>query len=239
MHRTVQDVMTQEVVVAHRDTAFKEIADLLDRNDISAVPVIDDANHPVGIVSEADLIRAQARQPGATGRPEARWLPPHGRFRAEAENADTLMSSPVVTARPEWTLVEAARLMDRRNVKHLPVTDRDGRLVGILSRRDLLRPFLRPDDMLRREIVEDVLDRTLWLPPDAVDATVDNGVVTLTGTVERKSLVPVIERLCHAVDGVVAVHQTLHYTSDDSHIDVSAAETRGMPRPHSATHPPK
>ncbi|MBO1418820.1 CBS domain-containing protein [Streptomyces sp. FH025] len=223
MHRTVQDVMTKEVVVAHRDTAFKDIADLFDRNDISAVPVVDDADHPVGIVSEADLIRAQARQPDVTGRSEARWLPPHGRSRAEAERAGTLMSSPAVTARPEWTLVEAARLMDRRNVKHLPVTDRDGRLVGILSRRDLLRPFLRPDDILRREIIVDVLDRTLRLPPDAVDVTVDNGVVTLTGTVRRKSLVPVVERLCHAVDGVVAVHQTLRYTSDDSHIDIGAA----------------
>ncbi|MFJ9845955.1 CBS domain-containing protein [Kitasatospora sp. NPDC101155] len=239
MHRTVQDVMTREVVVAHRDTAFKEIADLLDRNDISAVPVVDDADHPVGIVSEADLIRAQAHRPDATGRPEARWLPPHGRSRAEAENADTLMSSPAVTTRPEWTLVEAARLMDRRGVKHLPVTDRDGRLVGILSRRDLLRPFLRPDDMLRKEIVEDILDHTLWLPPDAVDVTVDDGVVTLTGTVERKGLVPIIERLCRGVDGVVAVHQTLHYMSDDSHIDISAAATRGMPGPYSAAHHPK
>lgn len=148
------------------------------------------------------------------------------------------MSSPAVTARPEWTLVEAARLMDRRGVKHLPVTDRDGRLVGILSRRDLLRPFLRPDDVLRKEIVEDILDRTLWLPPDAVHVSVDDGVVTLTGTVDLKSLIPVIERLCRAVDGVVAVHHTLHHTSDDSHLDIGAAVTRGRPGPYSAaTHP--
>jgi CBS-domain-containing membrane protein len=101
--------------------------------------------------------------------------------------------------------------MDRQKTKHLPVTDRDGRLVGILSRRDLLRPFLRPDEMLRKEVVEDILDRTLWLPSDAVDVT---------------------------VDGVVAVHQTLHYTSDDSRIDISAAATRGMVGLHSAvTHP--
>ncbi|MFJ9776571.1 BON domain-containing protein [Kitasatospora sp. NPDC101157] len=83
-----------------------------------------------------------------------------------------------------------------------------------------------------------VLDHTLWLPPDAVHVSVDDGVVTLTGTVDRKSLIPVIERLCRAVDGVVAVHHTLQHTSDGSHLDIGAAVTRGMPGPHSAaTHP--
>ncbi|MFJ2190620.1 CBS domain-containing protein [Kitasatospora sp. NPDC087861] len=85
-HRTVQDVMTQRVVVAHRETTFKEIAGLFHRNDITGGPVVDDRNHPVGIVSEADLIRKEAGLL-EEGHPVTRRLHPHERYRAEAEIA--------------------------------------------------------------------------------------------------------------------------------------------------------
>ncbi|WP_329560512.1 CBS domain-containing protein [Kitasatospora sp. NBC_01266] len=204
-HRTVHDVMTREVVTARSDTPFKEVAALFHRNDVTAIPVIDDQGRPLGVVSEADLIRKEAVLPDPEGRDPGRWLDAHDRARAEAETAGGLMTSPAVTARAGWSVAEAARAMDKHKVKRLPVVDEVGRLVGIVSRSDLLQVFLRHDSAIREEINHDVLGQTLWLAPDEVRAAVHDGVVTLTGRVPRRSLVPITEQLCRAVDGVVAV----------------------------------
>ncbi|GAA4833663.1 CBS domain-containing protein [Kitasatospora terrestris] len=217
-HRSVHDVMTQEVVTARPDTPFKEVAALFHRNDITAVPVVDEQDRPIGMVSEADLIRKEAVLPDPEGRHPGRWLKPGERARAEAETAGGLMTSPVVSARATWTIGEAARQMDKHRVKRLPVVDEAGRLVGIVSRRDLLQVFLRHDAAIREEIVHDVLGQTLWLNPEDVRVAVDDGIVTLSGRLPRRSLVPITEQLCRAVDGVVAVHQSLEWTEDDTDV---------------------
>lgn len=126
------------------------------------------------------------------------------------------MSAPAVCARPEWTVVEAARLMAVQNVKRLPVVDETDRLQGIVSRGDLLRIFLRRDDAIRDEITVDVLQRTLRLLPSEVTVEVREGQVALGGSVEVKSLIPVIERLCRSGDGVVSVAEHIAYRTDDS-----------------------
>ncbi|MEV0189602.1 CBS domain-containing protein [Kitasatospora purpeofusca] len=215
-HRSVDDVMTREVVTARPDTPFKEIVALFHRDDITAVPVLDEEGRPLGMVSEADLVRKEAVLPDPDGRYPGRWLDAADRARAEAETAGGLMTRPAVTARPGWTVAEAARAMDKHRVKRLAVVDEIGRLVGIVSRRDLLQVFLRRDTAIKEEIVHEVLGRTLGLAPEAVRATVHDGVVTLAGRLPRRSLIPVTERLCRAVDGVVAVHHTLDWTEDDT-----------------------
>ncbi|MCZ4602717.1 CBS domain-containing protein [Streptomyces sp. Lzd4kr] len=215
-HRTVGELMTTDVVNVRQDAAFADIAKLLAEHGITAVPVVDDADRPVGVVSEADLLRKEA------ARLDADWLlptlrpQPPGRDKAEATTAERQMTSPAVTARPEWTVVEAARAMERGGVKRLPVVDDAGRLVGVISRADLLRVFLRGDRAIREEITGDVLIRTLGIPPDAVTAHVVDSRVTLRGIVERRSMIPVAVRLCRAVDGVVDVTEDLEYRVDDT-----------------------
>ncbi|WP_406258207.1 CBS domain-containing protein [Streptomyces chartreusis] len=214
-HRTVGELMTTDVVNVRQDMGFADIAKLLAEHGITAVPVVDDADRPVGVVSEADLLRKEA------ARLDADWLlptlhPQHvGRDKAEATTAEGLMTSPAVTARPEWTVVEAARAMERGGVKRLPVVDAAGRLIGVISRADLLRVFLRGDRAIREEITGDVLIRTLGIPPDAVTAHVVDSRVTLRGVVERRSMIPVAVRLCRAVDGGVEVSEHLEYRVDD------------------------
>ncbi|MGW3075772.1 MULTISPECIES: CBS domain-containing protein [unclassified Kitasatospora] len=215
-HRSVNDVMTREVVTARPDTPAKEVAALFHRNDVTAIPVVDDQGRPLGLVSEADLIRKEAVLPDSEGRYPGRWLSAGDRARAEAETAGGLMTSPAVTARPGWSVPEAARAMDRHKVKRLPVVDEVGRLVGIVSRGDLLQVFLRHDAAIRDEIKHDVLGEALWVVPGEVQVAVHNGVVTLNGRLRSRSLVPVAERLCRTVDGVVAVHATLDWTEDDT-----------------------
>ncbi|WP_328764702.1 MULTISPECIES: CBS domain-containing protein [unclassified Streptomyces] len=128
----------------------------------------------------------------------------------DPRTAGDLMSTPVLTARPEWGIVETARFLHERGVKRLPVVDGTGTLVGIVSRTDLLRPMLRRD-----EIVDDVLGRTLRMTPGGVAVTVSEGVVSLSGQVEERSAIPVAERLWQSVDGVFSMDQALGYAVDD------------------------
>jgi CBS domain-containing protein len=213
-HRCVSDLMTRDVVRGGRDTTFKEIAKLLAEHDITAVPIVDDGDHPVGVVSEADLLRKEAQQPDPAGLLHGAHTPAADRAKAEAVTAEGLMTSPAVVARPQWTVVEAARVMESNHVKRLPVVDDVGRLIGVLSRADLVRVFLRQDSAIRDEIQGDVLTRTLGLAPYTVTVHVVDGRVTLDGTVEQASLAPIVERLCRGVDGVVDVHSHLVHKLD-------------------------
>ncbi|MEU6849427.1 CBS domain-containing protein [Actinacidiphila alni] len=211
-HRHVSDLMTHTVHRVRSDTPFKTIAKILADHDITAVPVVDDSDRPLGVVSEADLLRRQSTRADPSGLLDA-TTPPH---EPVATTANGLMSSPAIVAHPDWSVVEAARIMDKGHVKRLPVVDETGRLVGIVSRSDLLRVFLRRDGLIREEISGDVLDRALGISPDEVTVRVADGRVRLGGTVDRRSLVPVVVRLCEAVDGVVEVTAELDHRHDEA-----------------------
>lgn len=123
-HRTVAEFMTRDVVKARRDLPFKEIVRLLAENDVTAVPVVDDLDRPMGVVSEADLLRKSADQADLSGRVPVPHLEAGERAKAEGSRAEELMSAPAVCARPEWSVVEAARLMETQHVKRLPIDAR-------------------------------------------------------------------------------------------------------------------
>ncbi|MFE7233483.1 CBS domain-containing protein [Streptomyces sp. NPDC002405] len=214
LHRLVGDLMTSAVVSVRQDTGFKDIAEHLAEHDVTAVPAVDDQGRPVGVVSEADLLRKQESQADPGGHLAAAHLLPAERAKAHALTAGGLMTSPAATARPQWSVVEAARTMARHHVKRLPVVDDAGRLVGIISRSDLLHVFLRRDLTIREEIMKDVLTRTLGLAPGAISVQVTDGRVTLSGTVPLESLIPIAVRLSESVDGVVDVTNHLRPESE-------------------------
>lgn len=196
-----------------RGRRVQDIAKLLAEYDITAIPVVDADDRPVGVVSEADLLRKELDPAGLLPVLHPR---PADRTKQEATTARGLMNSPAITARPQWTVVEAAQVMERHRVKRLPVVDEADRLVGLISRADLLRVFLRGDSAIREEISGDVLVRTLGIAPDSVTVRVVDGRVSLTGSVERKSLIPVAVRMCQGVDGVVDVTEQLSHRTDDT-----------------------
>ncbi|MEU2057834.1 CBS domain-containing protein [Streptomyces bungoensis] len=200
--RTVGDVMTEEVITLRPDTPFNEIAALLDANDIAAAPVVDDDGAPVGVVSSSDVLRHETGMPdaqGLDGSDERAW------GKARARTAGALMSSPVFTARADWTIPRAARELHRRHVKQLPVVGDKGLLTGIVSRSDLLHTFIRSDAEIRGDVERVVLERILGLEKGTVAVEVREGTVTLRGHVPEPRLVPVVVGLCQGVDGVVAV----------------------------------
>ncbi|MFI9749712.1 CBS domain-containing protein [Streptomyces collinus] len=193
--------MTSDVVQACRTTPFKEVVRLLDHHRISGLPVVDDDDKVLGVVSGTDLVRAQANRAG--------------RDPAHAVTAQDLMSAPAITVHPEQSVPDAARLMERRGVERLPVVDEEDRLIGIATRRDLLRVFLRTDDDIRRQVTEEVLVGGLGLPPDAVRVSVRDGVVTLDGRVELRSQVPEAVHSVWRLEGVVGVVNGLTFLDDD------------------------
>ncbi|MBQ0984786.1 CBS domain-containing protein [Streptomyces sp. F63] len=214
-HRTVGELMTRDVVSARPDTPFKELARLLSAHEVAAVPVVDATGRPIGVVSEEDLLRkATDRLEGVDGDGDGDVSPmPHleawERAKAEGARAEEIMSAPAVCVRPEWTVVEAARLMEIHGVKRLPVVDAADRLLGIVSRRDLLRVFLRTDEAIREEIRQEILAGTLGDAARDVTVEVADGQVRLGGSMASRRLVPVLVRLCRGVDGVVEVREHL------------------------------
>ncbi len=216
MKRTVQDVMTRTVIVVDDSSPFKDVVRKMQEYRVSALPVVDRSGRLVGIVSEGDLILKEDLQ--LEGEP--RFL--EGRHQRTAREkhagvvAAQLMSVPVITITPEASLGEAARLMHRHQVKRLPVVGPEGDVLGIVSRADLLKVFMREDAEITAEIRDDVIRRTLWIEPSSIRVMVRNGVVVLEGQIERRSLVPVLVGLVQAVEGVVGVENHLTYLEDDS-----------------------
>jgi CBS domain-containing protein len=209
----VRDVMTKKVVTVDRLTPFSDIVRLLTEHRISGVPVLMMGRRVAGVVSEADLlaledeeVRRARMDANATGR----WRRPLRRVHWGL-TAGALMSAPAVTIYPDATIPMAAQIMTSHNVRRLPVIREDGRLIGIVTRRDLLSVFLRPDGEIA-ERVRALLDDVLPADPGSVTATVRDGVVILTGhpeAQEDRDLIPAAIRLIWDVDGVIDVFNRL------------------------------
>ncbi len=219
--RRVASVMTRDVVTVTEGTPFVEIVRLMSLHKVSALPVVDNDKRVVGIVSEADLLRKEEFLEQRDGQ---HWFEGRrqrvARAKAAARTAAELMSAPVVTIDPQATVPLAARLLARHGVKRLPVVDEDGKLVGIVSRADLLGMFLRDDEAVRLEVMDEVLLRGLWIEPQTVMVTVADGIVTLSGRLERKSLIGMAVHLTRMVPGVVDVVDRLSFELDDDRIEM-------------------
>ncbi len=228
----VRDIMRRDVITVRPETPLKEVARLLVEHGISGLPVVDGEGRVVGVVSEGDLI---VKERGETGRPRLLGaLLASERARAElakveARTAGDAMTSPPITIEPTAPVRVAAARMVERQVNRLPVVE-DGRLVGIVTRADLVRAFVRSDAELEHEIVEGVVRRAMWLDPHLLQVSVAEGVVRVTGRVDRRSDARILEELIRRVEGVVDVEVSVDWDVDDQRrppppgdIDIPAA----------------
>ncbi|MFD5618145.1 CBS domain-containing protein [Streptomyces yangpuensis] len=204
---TVSDVMTHTAIAIGREASYKEIVELLHEWKVSAVPVLEGEGRVVGVVSEADLL------PKEEFRREEPRLPDQLDEASKAGGvlAEDLMSSPAITIHADATTAEAARIMAHQHVKRLPVVNRLGMLEGVVSRSDLLKVFLRPDEELAEEIRQAVL-ADLAPGMASLDFSVQDGVVTLRGPLPERALVPLLARAIRAVEGIVDVRLELDGT---------------------------
>jgi CBS domain-containing protein len=204
----VRDVMNTRVVAVTPSIPFREVAELMLRHEIGAIPVVDDAGGLVGLISEADMLSKQAyggRRRSVldaladVGRQEA-----YGMLRSRGRLAREVMSAPVETAMVDDPLPVIARRMVEGRLRHLVVVDDSRRMVGIVSRRDLLRVFARTDPEIAADVTTD-LARYAVVPDGDVSVSVDDGVVTLTGRVADAGDLPGVCRVAWRVPGVVDV----------------------------------
>jgi CBS domain-containing protein len=213
----IKDVMSSDVVTVSTSTSLKEVAELLAEHRISGLPVVDDDGYVAGVVSEADILFKE-RGP-STRRGVFAWLLDRygyeGQLKLEATIAGEAMTEPPIVIGPDRLVAEAAHVMLDRRVNRLPVVE-GGKLVGIVTRADLVRAFARPDAAIEQEIREDVLGHTLWLrEPEAVKVYVENGVVKLAGTVDSASDAELVEVFAGKVPGVVEVDSALVWLDEN------------------------
>lgn len=209
-HRTTAgDLMTSPPITVRRHGTYKEIVDLLLLHDISGVPVVDPHGRVIGVVTEADLLPKQA----SVGVDRARWLAlatePGGRFRGwlektEGMTAVDLMSRPAVTVAAEEDVHAVARTLLRRGLRSLPVVDRDGKLLGVIARRDVLSIFDRSDEEIARDVSE-ALTIPGFLPSDVMHVSIQEGVAYVGGAVPHGDDIAAVVELIRNVDGVVDV----------------------------------
>lgn len=205
----VRDVMSVPAVSVSGDTPFLDIARTLSREHLSALPVVDSEDRVLGVVSESDLLAKAAV--GATPQHPGpiRRLREHRLYeKSRGETASTLMTTPAVTLRPGITVADAAWLAARSRLKRLPVVDHRDRLVGVVSRIDLVRALVRDDARIREEIESRIIRSDLLLAPGAVAVTVENGIVSLSGRLAH-ALIPKLVDAIRDIDDVVDVKDHL------------------------------
>ena len=193
--------MTTDVITVSSETGIRDAARLMFRNRVSGLPVTNADGVLAGIITEADFLRLEVeRQEGVT---------------AFGETVGDVMSPGVVTTGPDTEIYDAAKMMTFQDIKRLPVVDDDSRLLGIISRADIVSVFTRPDDVIEDEIREDLIRRVLFIDPDQLDVSVTNGVVTFVGEVGTRNEARLLSELASRLDGVLHVESQVAWRYDD------------------------
>lgn len=222
MTMTVRDVMTAPVFSVSPSTPLKEVARLLVEHRISGLPVVDGRGVVLGVVSEADLLLKAGGHDIARRHRFGRFLGETRETRSRqakigAITAGEAMTSPAATIEASRSTTAAATLMVDRAVNRLPVVE-GGALVGIVSRADLVRAFVRTDGQLAETIRDDVLLRVLWIDPSSFEVDVEHGVATISGRVDRHSTADMIERAVRTVPGIVDVVCAVTWNVEDEDV---------------------
>jgi CBS domain-containing protein len=203
----VNEIMTANVATVSQNVTLKEVAELMVERGVAGIPVTNAEGRVLGVVSEADIIVKVAGRPESAGIIGSILAPKQlDERRLAATTAGEAMTAPAVTIDAEQSVGEAARLMVERAVNRLPVLA-DGKLVGILSRADLVRAFVRPDGEVLEELRREVA-RRLSLAPEQLEIGVTGGRVRIDGHVETRIDAELIEAFAWRVPGVVAVDRS-------------------------------
>ena len=203
----VKDLMTTDVLTVQTSTLLKDAAALLAQHRISGLPVVDGERRVLGVLSEGDILFKESGPPERPSMLERLLAVPSIGFdpKLAARTVGEAMSAPALTIGPRRPVTEAATTMIEEGVNRLPVVDDEKHLIGIVTRADLVRAFVRSDAELEREIREDVLRRMMWMERGMVGVEVADGEVRLTGEVETKTDAEILPRLVQRVPGVVGV----------------------------------
>lgn len=206
----VRDVMTENVFTVTPATPLKVVATRMLEYGVSGMPVVGEDESVAGVVSETDILFKERTAPDRKGVVD--WLVHYGEdpplAKLDARTAGDAMTAPAVTISSGRSIEDAATLMIDLRIDRLPVVD-GGHLVGIVTRADLVRAFIRSDDEIAQEIREQGLARRYWLGQSAVRVVVEDGNVVLDGDVDTEDLAESIISYAQRIPGVVSVEPRL------------------------------
>lgn len=224
----ISELMTEGVLTAGPGTSLKEAARLMLDAGVSGLPVTDDEGSLVGIITEADFVSTEAER--RVDRPSGllRLFTDRREFPTRERTVGDVMTREVVVISPGADHTEAARLMQKEKVKRLPVVE-DNRLVGLVSRADLLKAFVRPDGEIVDEIRRHVMRRVLWIDPDRVSIDCVDGNVVFEGRLETRSDAGLLLELTRRLDGVASVADRLEWEIDNTKVEMISPPV-GYPR---------
>jgi CBS domain-containing protein len=214
----VQDVMTTTVVTTTTETTLRDAVRALADAGISGMPVLSAAGDVVGVISEADVLAKERRAPGDDRGPVSRLLGrgAGGDPKHEARTVGEAMTSPAVVIPSFASISSAAGKMLEHDVNRLPVVDARGRLIGIVSRADLVRAFVRSDDAIAADAREQIdYQQALAGDQNGIGVEVSEGDVVLTGSVRRRSDAELIPQMVRHIPGVVEVRADLKWSEAD------------------------
>lgn len=226
-----RELMSTPVVTIHPEASLKDLAELMVAHRVSGVPVVDRGGMLIGVVSESDVME---KIDGAAGADAEGGLPRlltalskalDGSSKPTARAVADLMTTRVVTAGPDATVQELVHLMIAYDINRVPVVE-TGRLVGIVTRADILRTVVRPDAAIETDLRWRIAHE-LWIDPEALQISCRNGIVTLAGTVDTHADAELVRRWAAKTEGVVDVEDRgLRYSIDERRIPVRTESLR-------------
>ncbi|WP_214411653.1 CBS domain-containing protein [Sphaerisporangium fuscum] len=213
MIMNVGEVMGRVAIAVAQNTSFADVVETMRRFKVEAVAVVDSERRPVGVVSAHDLLLKEIEAPGAGGvfgglrhRRE--------RVRATGTTAGQVMTTPAITVTERTPVRDAARVMHDHRVRQLPVIDDlSGKIIGTVHQSDLLKIFVRRPSDVRADVLDAVWRAAV--DPATLAILVEHGLVSLRGTVPRRSQIAQVVESVQTVDGVIEVDDELGYETDD------------------------
>jgi len=218
----LRELMTSDVITIGPEAPLKEAARRMIEAGVSGLPVTQADGSLVGIVTEADFVATEADRRRKRPAGLLRFLFKEAEIPSQERLVGDVMSTDLITLGPEADHAEAARLMQTEGVKRVPVVDEAGRIVGLVSRSDILRVFARSDAEVLEEIEGYVIERVLWIDPKRVDVQCIDGNVTLRGRLETRSDAELLAELTSRVDGVMSVANHLEFEVDNLKLDMTS-----------------
>ena len=224
----LRDLMTTTVLCVGPDASLKEAARRMLEAGVSGMPVTDGRGALVGMITEADFVMAEAGRRRNERRSPLRWLTHEHEIPVDEIRVGDVMTEGVITMSPESDHSDAARLMAKARIKRVPIVE-DDVLVGIVSRTDIMRAFARSDGEIVHELQQHVMRKVLWIDPNSVRITCEDGNLTLSGQVETRSDAELLAELARRLDGVVSVKSTMTWSVDNTKLEMAFPPSPARP----------
>ncbi len=216
-----REVMSTPVVTVRPEASLKEVAEKMAAHRVSGVPVVDAASRLLGIISESDVLAKLEygeKGRGLLGLLDRLTQAAGAGRKLQAHTAADLMTTRVISAGPQASFRELLHLMTIHDVNRLPIVE-NGRVIGIVTRADILRMMTRPDAAITKDARWRLLN-DLWIDTDALNITTRGGIVTISGEVGTRSEAELVTHWVATTEGVVDVDaRALQYRIDDRHIE--------------------